>query len=133
MGNSRIKRIYREWGEKVRLIIFIIIIIALLNIQPKIKKEGIASWYSVKSSGLITANGERYNESLLTCASADYKFNTLLKVTNMENKKFVIVRVTDRGNFKKKYNRILDLSPRAFKQLAPLSQGIIKVQVEVIK
>jgi rare lipoprotein A len=94
---------------------------------------GLASWYSVESSGNITANGERMNNNSLTCASMDYKFNTLLRVTNLANGKAVIVRVNDRGGFKKKYGRIIDLTPRAFKSLAPLSQGIIKVKVEVVK
>jgi len=96
-------------------------------------EEGIASWYSVKSSGLVTANGERYNENTLTCANTDYKFNTFLKVTNLENGKSVICRVNDRGNFKKKYGRIIDLSKGSFAKIADLKLGIIKVKVEVVK
>ena len=107
----------------------------MLSLASMAKGEeiGIASWYSVKSSGLITANGERFNEDALTCASMDYKFNTLLKVTNLENGKSVIVRVNDRGNFKKKYNRIIDLSKGAFAKIANLKQGIIKVNIKVVK
>jgi len=93
---------------------------------------GKASFYTVKSSGLVTANGERYNEDAFTCASLDYKFNTFLKVTNIGNGKAVIVRVTDRGNFKK-YGRILDLSRGAFAKIADLKIGVIKVKVEVVK
>ena len=40
--------------------------------------------------------------------------------------------VTDRGGFKK-YNRIIDLSKKAFESIADLKKGIILVSVEVIK
>jgi rare lipoprotein A len=93
---------------------------------------GIASFYTIKSSGRITANGERYNQEAMTCASMEYKFNTILKITNIENGKAVIVRVTDRGNFKK-YGRIIDLSKGAFAKIADTKLGVIKVKVEVVK
>jgi rare lipoprotein A len=76
----------------------------------------------------VTANGERYNEEAFTCASMKYKFGTWLKVTNIENLKFVLVRVTDRGGFKK-YGRIIDLSKGAFSKIANLKQGIITVKI----
>ena len=112
-----------------------ILLICLLLIDIKIAKGeeiGIASFYTVKSSGTITANGERFNEDSLTCASMDYKFNTILKVTNLENGKSVIVRVNDRGRFKK-YGRILDLSKGSFSKIADLKKGIIKIKLEVVK
>lgn len=114
-----------------KIILTLTIFLMLIGIASA--EEGIASWYSVESSGKITANGERYNESLLTCASMSHKFNTLLRVTNIENGKSVIVRVNDRGNFKKKYGRIIDLTPRAFSAIGNLKQGILKVKVEVVK
>lgn len=114
--------------KKIILIFFLLLIFA--NIARG--EEGIASYYTVKSSSLITANGERYYENALTCASMDYKFNTLLKVTNLENGKSVICRVNDRGNFKKKYGRIIDLSRGSFAKIADLKLGIIKVKVEVV-
>ena len=116
----------------MRILLSIIILLLVAGIASA-SEIGKASFYTVKSSGLVTANGERYNEDAFTCASMDYKFNTLLLVTNIENGKSIVVRVTDRGGFKKKYGRIIDLTPRAFKSLAPLSQGIIKVKVEVVK
>jgi rare lipoprotein A len=94
---------------------------------------GTASFYTVQSSGLVTANRERYNEEAFTCASMSHDFNTLLRVTNLENGKSVIVRVNDRGGFKKKYGRIIDLTPRAFSAIGNLKQGILKVKVEVVK
>ena len=116
----------------MRILLSIIILLLVASIASA-SEIGKASFYTVKSSGLVTANGERYNEDAFTCASMSHKFNTLLRVTNLANGKAVIVRVNDKGNFKRKYGRIIDLTPRAFKSLAPLSQGIIKVKVEVVK
>jgi len=115
----------------MRILLSIIILLLVAGIASA-SEIGKASFYTVKSSGLVTANGERYNEDAFTCASMSHKFNTLLRVTNIDNGKSIIVRVNDRGGFKK-YGRIIDLTPRAFKSIAPLSQGIIKVKVEVLK
>lgn len=98
---------------------------------------GEASWYSREScrregtSG-ITASGERFENENLTCASWDYSFGTLLRITNAKNGKSVIVRVNDRGPAKRLYRqgRIVDLSKAAFREIASLSKGIIKVKVE---
>jgi rare lipoprotein A len=62
----------------------------------------------------------------------DYPFGTWLKITNIANHKFVLVKVNDRGNFKK-YGRILDLSKGAFAKIANLKQGVITVKIEVVK
>ena len=80
----------------------------------------------------VCANGERLNDEDLTCASWDYKFNTLLRVQNLSNGKEVIVRVNDRGPARRLYRngRKIDLSLKAFRTLSPLSKGIIKVKVE---
>jgi rare lipoprotein A len=104
------------------------------HIGAKNTKEeiGVASWYNVKSSSSRTASGERFLETAFTGASNDYPFNTLLKVTNLENGKSVIVRVNDRGGFKK-YGRIIDLSKGAFAKIADLKRGIITVKITKIK
>jgi len=93
---------------------------------------GIASFYTIKSSGRITASGERFQNSGFTCASMDYPFGKILKVTNIANHKFVLVKVNDTGNFKK-YGRIIDLSRGAFAKIADTKLGVIKVKIEVIK
>lgn len=114
-----------------KIIFTLIFLFSIVSIASA--EIGIASFYTVKSSGLVTANGERYNENAFTCASMTHKIGTLLKVTNIENGKAVIVRVNDRGGFKKKYNRVIDLTPRAFSAIGNLKQGLLKVKVEVMK
>ena len=98
-----------------------------------------ASWYdlaSLKKEGTYKyskgrmANGKIFDENSFTCASWDFPLKTKLKVTNVkEPKKSVIVEVTDRTNKRFKGKRI-DLSKRAFAQIADLKQGIIKIKVE---
>ena len=88
-----------------------------------------ASFYGTSNDGYAwkrTASGEVMNPNKMTCASWYYPLGTWLKVSR--KKKSVIVRVNDRGG----YHR-LDLSPAAFKKLAPLSRGIIQVRVEKVR
>ncbi len=92
---------------------------------------GLASYYGDEFQGKKTASGEIYNKWDYTCAHRTLNFGTRLKVTNMENKKTVIVRVNDRGPFAK--NRIIDLSYAAAKEIDMLQKGVIKVKIEVVK
>lgn len=92
-------------------------------------QTGIASYYAKRATGHKTANGERLHHDSLTCAHRTHPFGTLLKVTNPANGAEVMVRVNDRGPFRR--GRIIDLSWSAAKILGILRQGIAKVQVEV--
>lgn len=93
-------------------------------------QTGIASFYADKFVGRTTANGEKYKHSKLTAAHRSLPFGTLLKVTNLENGKEVIVRVNDRGPFVK--GRIIDLSKSAAKKLGYIDQGVTKVKIITI-
>lgn len=86
------------------------------------------------SSGVFTASGERFNENALTAAMWGVPFGTLVRVTNLANGKSVVVRITDRGPSKRlvKIGRIIDLSKMAFKRIASLKDGVIKVKVEIL-
>lgn len=120
-------RIKNRLMIKKCLVIISILLFSLFNAQQK----GVASWYGNKHSGKKTANGEIFNENNLTCASNTHKLGTKLKVTNLENGKSVVVRVTDRGGFTK-MGRVLDLSKGAFAKIANVRKGVVKILVEVI-
>jgi len=98
--------------------------------------KGIASWYSEDDPGILetTANMERFDDSMLTCAMWDLPFNTVLKVTNLENRKVIFVRVNDRGPARRlvRQGRIIDLTKAAFSRLSDLEHGLIRVSVEII-
>ena len=88
-----------------------------------------ASYYNSSFHGKVTKSGETYNENRLTCASNTHKLGTKLKVTNLDNGKSVIVKVTDTGSFSKV---TLDLSKKAFERIAELEKGIINIKIKKI-
>lgn len=87
----------------------------------------LATFYGGVFHGRLTASGERFDKNKFTCASNYYKIGTMLEVTNISNGKSVVVKVNDRGGFK---GMKLDLSEGAFKRIANLKQGVLKVKVE---
>jgi len=95
--------------------------------------RGIASYYSHKFEGRITSTGEIFGNKNLTGASNNLKLNTWVKVTNLKNGKFVIVRINDRMHPRmKKKGRVIDLSRFAAKKLDFMEAGLAKVKLEVI-
>ncbi len=92
---------------------------------------GVASYYGAEFHGRPTTSGEIYNMNDLTAAHPTLPLGTLVRVTNLANNKSVIVRINDRGPFKK--NRIIDVSYEAAKQLGFLNDGTALVKIEVIK
>jgi rare lipoprotein A len=90
-------------------------------------QRGIASWYA-ESRG--TANGEKYNASSLTAAHRTLPFGTMVKVTNLSTNCVAVVRINDRGPFKR--GRIIDVSKAAAKQLKMIGSGTASVQIEVV-
>jgi rare lipoprotein A len=93
-------------------------------------KIGKASWYGKPFHGRLTSSGERYNMYNMTAAHRTYAINTILKVTNLENKKSVKVRVNDRGPFYT--SRDIDLSYGAAKKIGLTHKGVGRVKIEVI-
>lgn len=93
--------------------------------------EGIASYYSDYFVGRTTANGETYTHDELTAASLDLPFNTLVKVKNLENGKEVTVRINDRGPYID--GRIIDLSQAAARELDMIWEGIVQVELEILR
>lgn len=108
--------------------------------QPKAKAKtkksarqtvGMASYYGGKFHGRRTASGERFNMYALTAAHRKLPFGTLVRVTNLNNKRSVKVRINDRGPFIK--GRIIDLSYAAAKKIGMLKKGVVKVRITVLK
>ena len=97
----------------------------------KFTEEGKASYYSNKLAGRKMANGDKYNPNKLTAAHKTLPFGTRIKVTNLETKKSVKVKVTDRGPFSP--GRILDLSYSAADKLNIVKAGVVPVKLKVIK
>ncbi len=98
--------------------------------KPIQVQYGIASFYANKFHGRKTANGEIFSQKKLTAASNTLPLNTWVKVTNLRNKKSVIVKITDRMHHRNK--RLIDLSREAAHQLGYTSRGLTRVKVEVL-
>ncbi|WP_114782894.1 septal ring lytic transglycosylase RlpA family protein [Botryobacter ruber] len=94
-------------------------------------EEGKASYYSRKLQGRKMANGEPYRRNKMTAAHRTLPFGTKVKVTNLNTKKTVKVKITDRGPFVK--GRIVDLSEAAAKKLDYTQAGIAPVKVKVVR
>jgi rare lipoprotein A len=92
--------------------------------------EGIASFYGPGFEGRRTASGEIFDANELTGAHRSLPFGTRVRVTNLENKKRVVVKITDRGPFVR--GRVIDLSHRAAQELGFASLGTVPVRLEVL-
>ena len=94
-------------------------------------EEGIASWYGTKFHGRRTSSGETYDMYAMTAAHKTLPLPTYVRVTNLNNNKFVILKVNDRGPFHE--NRIIDLSYTAAIKLDIIKNGTGLVEVRAIE
>ena len=101
------------------------------SVSASAQQSGKASFYAKKLAGRLTASGERLSSDSMTCAHRSYPFGTMLKVTNVLNGRQVVVRVNDRGPFRR--GRIIDLSWGAAKAIGMIAQGVAPVTVELLK
>jgi rare lipoprotein A len=105
---------------------------------PKSERErkiailhGLASWYGSVFNGRRTASGERFDMNAMTACHPTLPFGSMVRVVNLNNKRSVVVRITDRGDLIDE-GRIIDLSYAAAQRLAMTRAGLAKVDVEVL-
>ena len=96
-------------------------------------EEGLASWYGaddkkVIEHGRLTASGEKFDMYEMTAAHKTLKLGTMVKVTNLENQRSVVVRINDRGPYIA--GRIIDLSLKAARMLDMKEKGTARVRIE---
>jgi rare lipoprotein A len=97
---------------------------------PIYAEEGNASWYGAPFHGRKASNGEIYDMNKLTAAHRTLPFNSMVRVTNLNNGKTTTVRITDRGPVVD--NRIIDLSRAAAQEIGSIGPGIVPVRIEVL-
>lgn len=93
-------------------------------------ERGIASWYGPGFHGGKTASGETYDKYAYTAAHRTLQMPSLVRVTNLDNGKSVIVRVNDRGPFAK--GRVIDISKRAAEAIGMIGTGTARVQLDLL-
>jgi len=101
--------------------------VPLTSVQPY-KERGMASWYGRQFHGQKTSSGEVYDMYAMTAAHPRLPIPSYARVTNLSNRKSVVVRVNDRGPRRK--DRILDVSYRAAKRLGFSGAGLARVRIE---
>jgi rare lipoprotein A len=93
-------------------------------------QTGIGSWYGPGFHAKVTANGEIYNENELTAAHQTLPMPSLVRVTNLENGRSIVVRINDRGPYAGA--RIIDMSRRSAQLLGFEQKGTAKVRVQIL-
>lgn len=92
---------------------------------------GVSSWYGPNFHGKLTANGEVYDMYGVTAAHKTLTLGTVVRVTNLDNGKSLILRINDRGPYVD--GRILDCSFGAAKKLGFHEQGTANVEIKIIE
>ena len=93
-------------------------------------EQGVASWYGREFHGRRTSSGEVYDMYALTAAHKTLPLPTTARVTSLTTGKSIVVRINDRGPFKK--GRLIDLSYGAARELGFLSAGTAMVEVQAL-
>ena len=91
---------------------------------------GLASWYGIEEHNRYAASGERFSKHDYTAAHKTLPMGTVVRVTNLENGRDVIVKINDRGPFVG--DRIIDLSHAPAQSIDMVQKGVVKVKVEVV-
>lgn len=94
-------------------------------------REGHASWYGPGFHGKVTANGERFDQNEMSAAHQTLPLPSVVRVTNLDNGRALVLRVNDRGPFIA--GRILDVSAKAAKMLGFFNRGTARVRVQVLE
>ena len=106
-------------------------IVAVQNRKLRPYQVGTASWYGEDFEGKPTASGEPYNMYDLTAAHPTLPLGTYVKVTNLRNRRAVVVRINDRGPIVS--DRIIDVSYSTARVLKFDTQGIQRVRLDVVQ
>jgi len=95
---------------------------------------GDATFYGSWFEGRKTASGRIFDGSLAIAAHRTYRFGTLVRVTNLQNRRSVNVVIVDRGPYGKnrREGAIIDLSPAAAKKIGIIKRGQARVKIEVL-
>lgn len=95
---------------------------------------GLASYYGPGFHGEETASGEIFDQRRMTAAHRTLPLGAVVRVTNLENGRAVVLRITDRGPYGANYRKgtVIDVSKGAARRLDFLEDGLVRVRVEVL-
>jgi peptidoglycan lytic transglycosylase len=98
--------------------------------NPKYSAVGVASWYGDDFHGRFTSNGEIYDKNSISAAHKTLPLPSYVRVTNLGNKRSIVVRVNDRGPFAN--DREIDLSYKTAQLLGFQGRGLARVKVDYV-
>lgn len=119
--NSRANETYTVYGREY----------APYRVPVEYRRQGTVSWYGRKFHGQRTWSGEIYDMYAMTAAHPTLAIPSYARVTNLENRRSVVVRINDRGPFHG--SRVIDLGHGAAKELGVVSSGVARVKLEVLR
>jgi len=94
-------------------------------------EHGKASWYGIRcNGGSRTASGERLSNGAATAAHKTLPLGTQVRVTNLDNGKSEVVRITDRGPYTR--GRVIDVTEGVAERLGFMARGVAAVKLEVL-
>jgi len=100
-------------------------------IKPMKVWVGNASWYGPEFDGRKTANGEHFNSESLTAAHPSLPFGSWVRIVNIRNGKFEVVRINDRGPYQE--GREIDVSYRVARKIGLIHSGVSQVRLELMQ
>jgi rare lipoprotein A len=102
---------------------------------PPRVQVGLASWYGPGFHGDRTASGEIFDQREMVAAHRSLPLGSVVRVTNLENGRRVVLRVIDRGPYGRNYRKgtIIDVSRGAARRLDFIRDGLVRVRVEVVR
>jgi rare lipoprotein A len=129
------RRRHSVWSVAIFVALVIVFFTADRSPAPSVGdnspiQRGLASWYGRDFHGRPTAEGEAFDMYAYTAAHRSLPLGTHVRVRNLENGKVVVVRINDRGPYKR--GVIIDLSRRAAGALGMVQDGRAPVRVEVV-
>jgi rare lipoprotein A len=97
-------------------------------------REGLASYYGQAFHGRRTASGAPFDMHAMVAAHPTYPFGTIVRVTNLRNRRTVRVRIVDRGPAAgpRADGVVIDLSYAAARELRFVDAGRTRVRIEVL-
>lgn len=118
-------------NKLVSIVVLYLMVLWVAGCSEHTLQEGKASWYGPGFHGQRTSSGEIYNENDTTAAHRSLPFDTIVRVINEENGKYVEVRINDRGPYVD--DRIIDLSRSAADAINMLDTGTAQVRLELVE
>ena|SRR5688572_10137630 len=119
----------------VALVAILLMSVRSAGSDPPRVLHGLASYYGPGFHGEETASGEIFDQWEMVAAHRTLPLGTRVRVTNLDNRRSVVLRVIDRGPYGRNYRRgtIIDVSKGAARRLRFLREGLVPVRVEILQ